>query len=195
MTYTIYHIGIALTTGIWHRTNSYLFMYFHIFFTPPVKPAFLLLSWSALFWATCSHVDETLVSFFCSMKSYHPNKRIYSFGVLNVSTEPIRLICFTKCDSSSRVYTWETAGEGKQCWNFKIPTKCYSKECWPCFICTFSQDNLFARKVNFLTLFKGVEGDALEFLIICSTLPSHSTCTHLSCRSRGQAGRRLWGFK
>ena len=41
------------------------------------------------------------------------------------------------------------------------------------------QDNLFARKVNFLTLFKGVEGDALEFLIICSTLPSHSTCTHL----------------
>ena len=37
------------------------------------------------------------------------------------------------------------------------------------------QDNLFARKVNFLTLFKGVEGDALEFLIICSTLPSHST--------------------
>ena len=52
----------------------------------------------------------------------------------------------------------------------------------------FSRDNLFARKVNFLTLFKGVEGDALEFLIICSTLPSHYT-------RRGQAGRRLWGFK
>lgn len=92
------------------------------------------------------------------MKSYHPNKRIYSFGVLNVSTEPIRLICFTKCDSSSRVYTWETAGEGKQRWNFKIPTKCYSKACWPCFICTFHKIAFLPGKSTFWPCSKGWRG-------------------------------------
>ena len=158
MIYAIYYIGIALTTEIQQWTNSYLFIDFQTFFTAPVEPALLWSSWCTLFSATCSHVDETLVPFFCSMKNYHPNKRIYSFGVLNVSTEPIRLICFTKCDSSSRVYTWETAGEGKQSWNFKIPAKCYSKECWPCFICTFFKITFLPGKSTFWPCSKGWRG-------------------------------------
>ena len=60
------------------------------------------------------HVNITLVPALYRIENYRPNKRIYCFGVLNVSTEPIGLICFTKCETS-QVYR-KTAGgrEGVQ---------------------------------------------------------------------------------